>query len=113
MYCEFCGAAIDPGATNCGRCGSAVRVPAQAPSRPVAAPFQQLGSAVPSGATCAVHPGRPATFICKRCGTFACPDCTSYATAAGFCQKCSKGAGVKAGRGTRFVAHLKIGRAHV
>lgn len=106
MSCEFCGAVLGPGATTCGTCGSAVRVPAHAPSRPVEAPFQQLGSAVPSGATCAVHPGRPATFICKRCGSFACPDCTSYATAGGFCQKCSKGAGVKAGRGTRLAAHL-------
>jgi hypothetical protein len=27
--------------------------------------------------TCAVHPGALAVFTCSRCGSFACPDCTS------------------------------------
>ncbi len=109
--CEFCGAVLEAGATSCSKCGSAVRVAVRTPARPVApgpGGFAQLGSAaaVSPGARCAVHVANEAVFICKRCGSFACNDCRSYA-ADGFCQRCNVGAvGVKASRGSRFLANL-------
>lgn len=110
--CEFCGAMLEAGATTCSKCGSAVRVAVRTPTRAPSfgadanAGFPQLGSAVPAGARCAVHLANPATFICKRCGSFACTDCRSY-MAEGYCQKCNVGSvGIKASRGSRFVANL-------
>lgn len=110
--CEFCGAVLESGATTCSKCGSAVRTAVKTAPKPVEAPFQQLGStafastSMPVGAMCAVHPSAPAAFICKRCGSFACRDCTSYTSGEGYCQKCNVSVGVKATRTDRFVANL-------
>lgn len=61
---------------------------------------------VPAGAICAVHPGTAATFICARCGSFACTHCRSFQGDAGYCTRCERNIGVKATRGSRFVANL-------
>jgi uncharacterized RDD family membrane protein YckC len=61
---------------------------------------------VPTGAMCAVHPATGASFICLRCGSFACAGCRSWGGAEGFCSKCEQGIGVKATRGSRFTANL-------
>jgi hypothetical protein len=46
-------------------------------------------SGVPEGAYCAVHPERPAFWVCGRCGRFACTSCTTVlASGAAICAAC-------------------------
>jgi uncharacterized RDD family membrane protein YckC len=61
----------------------------------------------PLDAACAVHPEARASFICSRCGSFACAGCAVNAPGQqGLCARCGSTAGVLASRGDRFVANL-------
>ncbi len=59
----------------------------------------------PDGAVCAQHPKITASFICARCGSFACPQCRALSSD-GLCTRCETNVGVKAGVGARIGAHL-------
>ncbi len=62
----------------------------------------------PSGASCAVHPGVTAAFICGRCGSFACNACRAVSLGSeGLCVRCGESPGqVLASRGSRFGANF-------
>jgi len=70
-------------------------------------PLTKAHQRPPEGATCAVHSAAAATFICSRCGTFACSSCVATnRSAEGLCARCEIPTGARASRGARFGAHL-------
>jgi uncharacterized RDD family membrane protein YckC len=62
----------------------------------------------PADAKCAVHPEATASFICSRCGSFACAACRALNPSAdGLCTRCGDSDGLTlATRGNRFLANM-------
>jgi uncharacterized RDD family membrane protein YckC len=63
-------------------------------------------SLAPAGAMCAQHPSKKATFICARCGSFACSACKPALSPPGYCTRCAEPVAARASRGSRFSANL-------
>ena len=64
-------------------------IPGGAPPPQEAAP-PPSSAGVPSGARCATHPDRAASYTCQRCGNFLCFECTRLTAESGdvFCPTC-------------------------
>ena len=58
----------------------------------------------PPGTQCGRHPELVATLICRRCGTFCCPDCVELPSSEELCVACAARPGLPSDRGFNLAA---------
>lgn len=65
---------------------------------------------VPPDAACALHPGRPGSFLCVRCGDFGCDGCAHRVqpTAQPLCASCWRQREIAAGELRRGEGNLRL-----